>query len=103
MNTTHTHGPWIVSHDPDGSADDYCIGVPDGKVDQIAVCSKRDAALIAAAPDMYEALKIARDYMSDAISYAQRAFEGHEETGGIPLMLEELAQVDAALAKAGGQ
>ena len=57
MNTTHTPSPWIVSHDPDGTSDDYCIGVPDGKVDQIAVCSKRDAALIAAAPDMYEALK----------------------------------------------
>jgi len=58
VNTTHTPPPWIVSHDPDAySYDDYCIGVPDGKVDQIAVCSKRDAALIAAAPDMYEALK----------------------------------------------
>lgn len=103
MNTTHTPGPWIVSHDPDGSADDYCIGVPDGKVDQIAVCSKRDAPLIGAAPDMYEALKIARDYMTDAISHAQVAYKGHEETGGIPQLLAELSQVDAALAKASGQ
>jgi hypothetical protein len=55
---SHTPGPWIASHDPDAySDDDYCIGVPDGKVDQVAVCSKRDANLIAAAPDMYAALK----------------------------------------------
>ena len=56
--SAHTPGPWIVSHDPDAySDDDYCIGPPDGKVDQIAVCSKRDAALIAAAPDMYAVLR----------------------------------------------
>ena len=78
MNTTHTPSPWIVSHDPDGTSDDYCIGVPDGKVDQIAVCSKRDAALIAAAPDMYEALNVARDYMADSISHAQNAYKGYD-------------------------
>jgi hypothetical protein len=55
---SHTPGPWIFSHDPDAySDDDYCIGVPGGKVDQVAVCSKRDAALIAAAPDLYAVLK----------------------------------------------
>lgn len=36
--SAHTPGPWIVSHDPDAySDDDYCIGPPDGKVDQITV------------------------------------------------------------------
>ena len=62
MNTTHTPSPWIVSHDPDGTSDDYCIGVPDGKVDQIAVCSKRDAPIISAAPDMYAALCDAMEF-----------------------------------------
>ena len=56
--SAHTPGPWIASRDPDAySDDDCCIGVPDGKVDQIAVCSKRDASLIAAAPDMYAVLR----------------------------------------------
>ncbi len=58
VNAIHTPGPWIVSHDPDAySDDDYCIGVPDGKVDQVAVCSKQDSALISAAPDMYAVLQ----------------------------------------------
>ena len=58
VNAIHTPGPWIVSHDPDAySDDDYCIGVPDGKVDLVAVCSKQDSALISAAPDMYAVLQ----------------------------------------------
>lgn len=90
-----TPGPWIVSHDPDGSPDDYCIGVPDGKVDQIAVCSKRDAALIAAAPDMYEALRVARIYVSDVVVVCKA------ENLDFAEFEKDLAQIDAALAKAG--
>lgn len=68
VNSSHTPGPWIVSHDPDAcSDDDYCIGVPDGKVDQVAVCSKQDAALISAAPDMYEALRELVDDVCDRV------------------------------------
>lgn len=94
MNTTHTPSPWIVSHDPDGSPDDYCIGVPDGKVDQIAVCSKRDAALIAAAPDMYEALMAVFDMQA---KHYGNATDTHIHLSTI------IKQVSAALAKAGGQ
>ena len=97
----HTPGPWIVTKDPHGTSDDYCIGVADGKIDQIAVCSERDARLIAAAPELAEALKLAPDNMTDAIGERQKAFAGYEEVGGIPEMLAELAHVDAALAKAG--
>ena len=90
MNTTHTPSPWIVSHDPDAySDDDYCIGVPDGKVDQIAVCSKRDAPLIAAAPDMYAVLcELAEcsQYWSDY---------------DVPLGIHD--RIAAALARASGQ
>jgi len=84
----HTPGPWIVSHDPDGSADDYCIGVPDGKVDQIAVCSKRDASIISASPDMYAALELAEcsQYWSDY---------------DVPIGIHD--RIVAALAKAAGQ
>ncbi len=94
MNTTHTPSPWIVSHDPDGTSDDYCIGVPDGKVDQIAVCSKRDAALIAAAPDMYEALEC----LTLVVGLTAFKHEGQRA----PLQ-EAMDQACAALAKARGQ
>jgi len=117
--SAHTPGPWLIVQDDDFAG----LSIRSGNerdashISYLQICAdinglrkksekyadteaQANARLIAAAPDMYEALKIARDYMSDAISYAQRAFEGHEETGGIPLMLEELAQVDAALAKA---
>lgn len=89
MNTNHTPGPWIVSHDPDGTSDDYCIGVPDGKVDQIAVCSKRDAALIAAAPDMYAVLK--------ELAECSQYWSEYD----VPLGIHD--RIVAALAKAGGQ
>ncbi len=85
--SAHTPGPWIVSHDPDGSPDDYCIGVPDGKIDQVAVCSKRDAPIISAAPDMYEALKAVLEFLRD---------EGSDD-----YMIADT--VRAALAKARGQ
>jgi hypothetical protein len=56
VNTAHTPGPWIATQDPDGITDDYCIGIADGKIDEVAVCGKRDAGLIAAAPGMFHAL-----------------------------------------------
>ena len=93
--SAHTPGPWIVSHDPDAySDDDYCIGPPDGKVDQIAVCSKRDAALIAAAPDMYEALKA----VAANIDRAELNLRPTEDD-----VAALRAQVRAALAKASDQ
>lgn len=51
MSEKFTPGPWTITHDPDGGSDDYCIGVVGGKVDQVAVCSKRDAQIIAARAD----------------------------------------------------
>lgn len=54
---SHTPAPWVATPDEHGTSDDWCIGVNGGKVDQVAVCSARDAALIAAAPDMAAVLK----------------------------------------------
>lgn len=59
----HTPAPWVATKDPDGCADDWMIGVPDGKPDLVAVCNKRDAALIAAAPELLEALQDLTQYM----------------------------------------
>lgn len=98
--SAHTPGPWIVSHDPDGSADDYCIGVPDGKVDQVAVCSKRDAPIISAAPDMYEALKATlRELTACANQLAHHGYRSPE--GGSVHSAQQEAR--AALARASGQ
>lgn len=79
----HTAGPWSVGA-PTGLVNQIsilpCIGVVYGAGDEI----KANAALIAAAPDMYEALKVL------------------VENGGIgPESMFDDAR--AALAKAGGQ
>lgn len=53
MTTAHTPGPWVARKDTDSMfGDDWMIGRPVGKPDEIAVCSARDAHLIAAAPDL---------------------------------------------------
>lgn len=92
--TSHT-GEWLISLDRANHRGMQIAETRQGSGDESA-----NASLIAAAPDMYEALNVARDYMADSISHAQNAYKGYEEVGGIPQMLAELAQVDAALAKA---
>ncbi len=61
--TKWTPGKWVAIPDPNACAfDDYCVGVAGGeRVDEIAVCSERNARLIAAAPELYEALKMVSD------------------------------------------
>jgi hypothetical protein len=54
----HTPGPWFAMPDPNSSnRDDWCIGIEGGPIDEVAVCSKRDAMLIASAPELLKALK----------------------------------------------
>ena len=56
----HTPGPWVARPDPNAcQPDDWCVGIGDSlaNIDKVAVCSERDAHLIAAAPDLLEALK----------------------------------------------
>ena len=58
MNETKfTPGPWYARPDPDKILnDDWCIG--SGKeLDDIAICAENNAHLIAAAPDLYNALE----------------------------------------------
>ena len=53
----HTPGPWLAQRDPNAIAsDDWCIGAQ-GQIDKVAVCSELDARLIAAAPELLEALQ----------------------------------------------
>lgn len=56
----HTPGPWVARPDPNAClADDWCVGLGDSaaNIDKVAVCSECDANLIAAAPDLLEALQ----------------------------------------------
>lgn len=60
QKAAHTPGPWVAQKD--GYAvlsEDWLIGTPGGRPDEVAVCSKRDAALIAAAPELLAALETA--------------------------------------------
>jgi hypothetical protein len=62
----HTPGPWVARPDPNACLeDDWCVGIGDSlaNIDKVAVCSKRDARLIAAAPDLLEALQKFSDYV----------------------------------------
>ena len=54
----HTPGPWIAKPDPStgASLEDWVVGTADA-IDEVAVCYRRDAHLIAAAPEMLEALE----------------------------------------------
>lgn len=53
----HTPGPWEARPDPNACAsDDWCVGIGPENIDKVAVCSKCDARLIAAAPELLEAL-----------------------------------------------
>lgn len=55
MSAKHTPGPWVARPDPNAiSSDDWCVGIGDSleNIDKVAVCSERDARLIAAAPEL---------------------------------------------------
>jgi len=58
--TKHTPGPWFARKDPNAlDDDDWCVGTGPENIDKVAVCSSWDARLIAAAPELLEALKYA--------------------------------------------
>ena len=63
--SAHTPGVWVARPDPHGAPSDYCIGLDDDctPVDYVAVCHKRDARLIAAAPDMLAMLRICHEWL----------------------------------------
>ncbi len=68
MSTTHTAGPWFARKDPNAiSPDDWCVGMGPQNIDKVAVCSFCDAHLIAAAPDLLDALKELRDWYQEHI------------------------------------
>jgi len=53
----HTPGPWIIHRCEDGSNEIYAIGSCTSDGDNILNVSESDARLIAAAPELLDALK----------------------------------------------
>lgn len=107
MNTKHTPGPWDVSRplSPDHpwiSARCNHDRAPDGSEFYMSVsglCNEADARLIAAAPEMLEAIRFARNEL-------MLVRDGH--TGGVPnsivaLIPEAIERIDAAIAAATGE
>jgi hypothetical protein len=113
----HTKGPWRSIIDDTGgqwsgwplcitaeNEDDKSIVRTGGQwpYEWDAATSQREAVanarLIASAPDLLEALKTVRDYVSDMA-------EGHiQQTPALTAMAhEDLARIDAAIARATGE
>lgn len=68
MTAAHTPGPWFARKDPNSlDNDDWCVGTGPENIDKVAVCSACDAHLIAAAPDLLDALKELRDWYQEHI------------------------------------
>ena len=52
-----TPGPWVAVADPLGGEGDWMVGSVHGQPDGVAVCSGKDAQLIAASPRLLSALQ----------------------------------------------
>ncbi|MBA3589663.1 hypothetical protein [Methylibium sp.] len=67
--TTHTPGPWAAAHFPSETENRYCIRgagdffcTVDSRAPRLVREMQSNARLIAAAPDMLDALRLALDY-----------------------------------------
>jgi hypothetical protein len=61
----HTPGPWTVGRDSEG---DWQIHKPDPDGNPIAIVrGEDDARLVAAAPDLYEAVNDAMEYLEEQV------------------------------------
>lgn len=103
----HTPGPWIVDGDDISPAHDETLGicaispvdVGGGKGWFRGVQTHSNAHLIAAAPDLLEALLLARQTIEDKC-----AERGHGCVySAREIMLQEFKLIDAAIAKARGE
>lgn len=100
MSAQHTPGPWEVAK----GCDQYVAAGGFWVASTMGVRGEEGAAnarLIAAAPDLLEALLTKRDYVADAASGALTYPDSGE---GFKLMAaEDLARIDAIVAKARGE
>lgn len=90
-----TPGPWVARPDPNAYLqDDWCVSVGDSleNIDKVAVCRERDARLIAAAPDLLEALELCR----------KELYEWMRDHGQDIATQQAMSKARAAIAKATG-
>jgi hypothetical protein len=98
MDTKHTKGPWQIIPYPDGHSFIREGVAPERFVANVSTSNdegKANARLIAAAPDMLEALTKARAFIE-----AELDARGPDVAG---VALASLNAVDAAIAKATGE
>lgn len=111
MKQTHTQGPWYATPNPEWRHAKWRIGnvpgVPWERAGEIAyVKGEANARLIAAAPELLEALEASRKAINtldeDALGMVTRE-DGHGGINYWPFKVELLHQIDTAIAKARGQ
>jgi len=101
-----TPGPWELSYDQ-GSTRDVI-----STKGSLPICTMRlswitheqyaaNALLVAAAPELVEALRTARDYVFSELETERQQMKGYERISRIDEIASDLAEIDAALAKAG--
>ena len=77
--TTHTRGPWTAHEIPTPGARRWTIADSSGNIPSIATvhdaagCGEANARLIAAAPELLEQLKEARQYVAKVAAEKQEA------------------------------
>ena len=110
--TKFTPGPWEVWSDDEVYAEsggEKLVVVPDSTcgrdvygADMVSRNeSKHNAHLIAAAPELYEALIVARDYVQAELEMRKRSLAGHPQKWEVEE--RDLALINAALDKARGE
>jgi hypothetical protein len=72
-----TPGPWLAVFMPDGEGGDYFDGfvrpLPNGRCEDVDIERRANAALVAAAPEMLEALKQLVDVVGGSFNAVQQA------------------------------
>lgn len=91
----HTPGPWVATPDPLGCETDWMVGAAVGHPDGVAVCNKRDAHLIAAAPDLLEACRKLVEWHGNRAGFGDGLLPADQQ-------VEWIANAMRAIAKATG-
>lgn len=113
--SNHTPGPWVALRndlvDPwgfqiSGGGDPYLAAVGEWNASEIDEEQQANARLIAAAPEMFQALIAVREYIE--VSYTEEHIFGEDWTPDAPLQTQSMLIRDAravfkALAKAAGR
>lgn len=107
-----TNGPWHVDKELSAPSNEWLIAYGDGDIVRgIPIArtatgsgkSVANAHLIAASPDLYEALKDAREHVFELHRARLAAYAGYESNPEVRAIADCLTNIDATLAKAEGK